>query len=32
MWDNKRDAINPNTANFQAQAGDAEYEVIQLFL
>ena len=26
MWDNKRDAINPNTANLQAQASDAEYD------
>jgi len=25
MWDNKRDVDNPNTANFQAQASDAEY-------
>ena len=26
MWDNKRDALNPNTANFQANAVDAEYD------
>ena len=26
MWDNKRDVNNPNTANFQAQASNAEYD------
>ncbi len=26
MWDNKRDRLNPNTANFQASASDAEYD------
>ena len=26
MWDNKRDALNPNTANFQSNAADAEYD------
>ena len=26
MWDNKRDALNPNTANFQTNASDAEYD------
>ena len=25
MWDNKRDVDNPNTANFQANASNAEY-------
>jgi len=26
VWDNKRDALNPNTANFQPNAADAEYD------
>ena len=26
LWDNKRDALNPNTANFQTNASDAEYD------
>ena len=26
LWDNKRDSINPNTANFQTNAADAEYD------
>ena len=26
MWDNKRDVDNPNTANFQANASNAEYD------
>jgi hypothetical protein len=26
LWDNKRDALNPNTANFQPNASDAEYD------
>ena len=26
IWDNKRDALNPNTANFQSNASDAEYD------
>ena len=26
MWDNKRDSLNPNTANFQSNAPDAEYD------
>jgi hypothetical protein len=26
LWDNKRDRLNPNTANFQTNASDAEYD------
>ena len=26
IWDNKRDRLNPNTANFQSNASDAEYD------
>ena len=26
LWDNKRDSLNPNTANFQTNAADAEYD------
>ena len=26
LWDNKRDPSNPNTANFQTNASDAEYD------
>ena len=26
LWDNKRDALNPNTANFQTNSNEAEYD------